>query len=416
MNGGSAGSGAGNDRPGRRISVLVGTDHHPFSRIIDWADAWARQNPDDEVTVQYGHSGAPATARGHAFLAPAQLAELMASSDVVITHGGPATISGARSAGHLPLVLARDPRLGEHVDDHQQRFSRWSDRHSLVVCTESVPELDARVAALVTDDVGTRLEHAPGAGQTEAAVGRLVGLLAKHRSGENRSSDGAPTVLYAAAPHASGRGALIRALSHLDGVVVLGDVGRLWQSGIAEGRPCGCGVAFSACEFWQEIGKAAFGGWDQVDLDRFDSLRRGAESGLSRLRGTLPGQPLALRRDQASFSSHYQAIYRAARELSGADVVVDLRTEAFPALALGANREIDLRVLWLDPVRPAPITPSALMQSILRRRGIPSARLSERDLTTNALYALEESWNHLELPAFPHRNWSPEPRSSHLLP
>ncbi|MGX9901874.1 glycosyltransferase [Arthrobacter sp. SA17] len=142
----------------RSISVLVGTDHHEFSRLVDWADGWAAEHPQDKVTVQFGHSRAPASAEGHSFMSPAALAELMAASDIVVAHGGPATISGARAAGHVPLVLPRDPALGEHVDDHQQRFASWSAQRSLVTKVVSVPELQERVSALAGKVQGPRAE------------------------------------------------------------------------------------------------------------------------------------------------------------------------------------------------------------------------------------------------------------------
>ena len=43
----------------------------------------------------------------------------------VVTHGGPGAIMQALAAGKRPIVVPRDPRLGEHVDDHQIRFVQW---------------------------------------------------------------------------------------------------------------------------------------------------------------------------------------------------------------------------------------------------------------------------------------------------
>ncbi len=40
----------------------------------------------------------------------------------MVAHVGPATVAEARALGKIPIVVPRDPRAGEHVDDHQQRY------------------------------------------------------------------------------------------------------------------------------------------------------------------------------------------------------------------------------------------------------------------------------------------------------
>jgi hypothetical protein len=41
---------------------------------------------------------------------------------VLICHGGPASIADAWQRGKIPIVVPRQQRLGEHVDDHQVDF------------------------------------------------------------------------------------------------------------------------------------------------------------------------------------------------------------------------------------------------------------------------------------------------------
>jgi len=106
----------------RRMFVTVGTDHHPFERLIGWAERWAERGEDWEVQVQHGRTRGPRTGTGFAFCEHDRLQQLLASADVVLAHGGPATITEARRFGHRPIVLPRDPARGEHVDDHQQLF------------------------------------------------------------------------------------------------------------------------------------------------------------------------------------------------------------------------------------------------------------------------------------------------------
>ncbi len=104
--------------------VCLGTDHHPFSRLVDWCgqlagEGWATW------LVQYGHTPPPAPDSGIAGVRLLGLAELQArmrEADAVVTHGGPGLIVDAHLAGHRPVVVARNPEFGEHVDSHQLRF------------------------------------------------------------------------------------------------------------------------------------------------------------------------------------------------------------------------------------------------------------------------------------------------------
>lgn len=105
------------------VVALVGTDHHRFLRLVRWIDEAAVNHPDVSFVVQHGFTPPPLVAQGRAFMEHAAMRALLAEATVVVCHGGPGTITDAREAGHVPLCVPRDPRLGEHVDDHQQRFA-----------------------------------------------------------------------------------------------------------------------------------------------------------------------------------------------------------------------------------------------------------------------------------------------------
>lgn len=106
------------------VVALAGTDHHPFTRMVEWVDAAAERRTDVRFFVQHGATTrAPRVAEGADFLTHDRLVELLAEASAVICHGGPGTIMDAREAGHVPLCLPRDPERGEHVDGHQQRFA-----------------------------------------------------------------------------------------------------------------------------------------------------------------------------------------------------------------------------------------------------------------------------------------------------
>lgn len=122
------------------LLVTVGTDHHPFDRLVGWADAWLAGHPGElRCLMQTGTSAPPtggvrgtpegcpgesAPVEWRAYLEFDALQAAMASAAAVVCHGGPGTILGARHQGAVPIVVPRQHRLGEHVDDHQVAFSR----------------------------------------------------------------------------------------------------------------------------------------------------------------------------------------------------------------------------------------------------------------------------------------------------
>ena len=125
------------------VLVVVGTDHHRFDRLVDWLDDWAeRQELPTRVVFQHGSARAPRFGEGHALLPHEQLQTLMASATVLVTHGGPATICEAWRHGRRPLVVPRDPQRAEHVDGHQQRFSRRLGSQGLVLLCEQREQLE----------------------------------------------------------------------------------------------------------------------------------------------------------------------------------------------------------------------------------------------------------------------------------
>jgi UDP-N-acetylglucosamine transferase subunit ALG13 len=105
------------------VLVVVGTDHHPFDRLVGWVDAWAATGPQARVLIQYGTSSPPRVAEGAPLLPVNELQGSFREATVVVCHGGPGSIMGAREAGLVPIVVPRRSDLGEHVDDHQVRFS-----------------------------------------------------------------------------------------------------------------------------------------------------------------------------------------------------------------------------------------------------------------------------------------------------
>ena len=124
------------------VFVTVGTDHHPFDRVVTWVSEWAKDHDvSDQCFAQYGTSSPPVGIQGAEYVSHDKAQELFRAAKVVITHGGPGTIVEIRQKQAKPIVVPRRSDLGEHVDDHQVKFARHIARTGLVDIAETSQEL-----------------------------------------------------------------------------------------------------------------------------------------------------------------------------------------------------------------------------------------------------------------------------------
>lgn len=160
------------DLPVFTVLVVVGTDHHRFDRLVDWLDDWAeRQRDQTRVVFQHGSARSPRFGEGHVLLPHDDLQDLMGTASVVVAHGGPATICEAWRHGRLPVVVPRDPARGEHVDGHQQRFSRRLGSQGLVRLCEERGQLEAALDGARRDPAHVLFGHE---GRDELVAGSVA--------------------------------------------------------------------------------------------------------------------------------------------------------------------------------------------------------------------------------------------------
>lgn len=158
-----------------RVLAVVGTDHHPFDRLVQWVDDWA-EDRDVPTLVQYGSASPPQHAAGVRLLPHDRLGDLLRDATAVVCHGGPATIADARAAGHRPLVVPRDPRHGEHVDEHQILFAERLLQRGEIDLPRGREELWLRLDAVLADPQLLHLDPDDGAHELDAAVATFTGI------------------------------------------------------------------------------------------------------------------------------------------------------------------------------------------------------------------------------------------------
>ena len=106
------------------IFVTVGTHEQPFNRLIQEVDHLVETGViKEEVFIQAGYSiYEPKFCQWSRLISFDQMSEFMQKADIIITHGGPATFMSAIANGKKPIVVPRQEKFGEHVNDHQIDF------------------------------------------------------------------------------------------------------------------------------------------------------------------------------------------------------------------------------------------------------------------------------------------------------
>ncbi len=155
--------------------MTLGTDHHPFGRLVTWVDAWAAAHPGTRCVVQHGPAPAPSHAEGHTFVAFDDLRRLLAEATVVVGHAGPGTVVDARAVGRLPVIVPRLAAHGEVVDDHQLAFGRWMHERGRAVLVEDEGALHARIDEALASPSAYAVDQAdPAAEEAVRRVGELI--------------------------------------------------------------------------------------------------------------------------------------------------------------------------------------------------------------------------------------------------
>ena len=126
------------------IFVTVGTHEQPFNRLIKEVDRLKKEGIiTDEVFIQTGFSTyEPQYCDWKNIISYPEMEDYMNRADIIITHGGPATFMGAIAKGKKPIVVPRQEKFGEHVNDHQLDFAyQVKDRYDNIEVVEDIKTL-----------------------------------------------------------------------------------------------------------------------------------------------------------------------------------------------------------------------------------------------------------------------------------
>lgn len=107
------------------IFVTVGTHEQPFNRLIKKIDNLvAKGNIKEKVIIQTGFSTyIPKYCEFHKMMSFEEMQAALRDARIVITHGGPSSFIEALQFGKVPIVVPRQEKFHEHVNNHQVEFT-----------------------------------------------------------------------------------------------------------------------------------------------------------------------------------------------------------------------------------------------------------------------------------------------------
>ncbi|MEB3123491.1 MAG: glycosyltransferase [Snowella sp.] len=110
------------------ILVTVGTEKYPFNRLMLWIDLLLKygflDSEKEEILVQYGTcSILPTGVKIYKLLPEAEFSRLLTKARLVIAHCGEGTMDVLTELEKPFVLVPRQHRFGEHLDDHQMELA-----------------------------------------------------------------------------------------------------------------------------------------------------------------------------------------------------------------------------------------------------------------------------------------------------
>lgn len=126
------------------IFVTVGTHEQPFNRLVQEIDNLKRDGViTEDVIMQTGYSTyEPKYCKWDKLIPYKQMIKNVEDARIVITHGGPASFIMPLQIGKTPIVVPRQKKFDEHVNDHQVEFARnVAERMGTIITVEDITQL-----------------------------------------------------------------------------------------------------------------------------------------------------------------------------------------------------------------------------------------------------------------------------------
>ncbi len=106
--------------------VILGTEKFAFDRLVQKVDILARNNSiEGPIFIQLGSCKyIPKYCKWERFLSFAEMCKRIEASACIIAHAGAGTTLLCLQYGKKPILVPRQKKFNEHVDNHQVIFAR----------------------------------------------------------------------------------------------------------------------------------------------------------------------------------------------------------------------------------------------------------------------------------------------------
>lgn len=132
------------------IFVTVGTQKFPFDRLLIELDRLVHnQSITDTVIAQRGYSSyIPKNYHSFDFLPAKEFAEYYDRSNILITHSGTSSIIEGLKRLKKVIVVPRQKKYGEHVDNHQLEITNTFIDQNLVAAVIEINHLGNTIRSI----------------------------------------------------------------------------------------------------------------------------------------------------------------------------------------------------------------------------------------------------------------------------
>lgn len=129
------------------IFVTTGTHEQPFDRLVEEIDRLKEVGSIwEDVFIQLGYSDyKPNFCEYSEFIGFDEMKKKIDEANIVITHGGPGSIILVLYREKVPIVVPRQKKYREHVDDHQVYFCKRLEEKGKVIAVYEIEEMKNKI-------------------------------------------------------------------------------------------------------------------------------------------------------------------------------------------------------------------------------------------------------------------------------
>lgn len=129
------------------IFITVGTHEQPFDRLLKCIDKMVEDGLiTEEIVCQKGFTDyEPQNYKAEKLISYDEMQENIKKARIVVTHGGPASFIAPLTIGKIPIVVPRQKKYNEHVNDHQFAFAKEVEKRmgNIIVANNDDEIIDA---------------------------------------------------------------------------------------------------------------------------------------------------------------------------------------------------------------------------------------------------------------------------------